>query len=141
MATAREILEGASANLEESMGVRSHDQQPRLAPVAMGKDIGRSPRRQFGRMRIDQVIPDPDQPRSDFTEDALERLSQSIRAKGQLTPVRVRWSAEHAKWVIIFGERRWRAALRAGLPEIDCFFHETDLSRSEILEQQLIENC
>src|SRR5262249_36169928 len=48
---------------------------------------------------------------------------------------------ELKKWVIISGERRWRAAQRAGLKEIDCYFDEADLTPSEILEQQLIENC
>jgi ParB family chromosome partitioning protein len=45
------------------------------------------------------------------------------------------------KWIIIAGERRWRATKRAGLPTIDCYFHEDELSKSEVLEQQLIENC
>ncbi len=44
------------------------------------------------------------------------------------------------KWVIIAGERRWRAALRAGLEAIDCVFFEGELSRGELLAQQLIEN-
>ncbi len=43
-------------------------------------------------------------------------------------------------WVIISGERRWRATKLAGLPTIDCHFHEAGLTRSEVLEQQLIEN-
>ncbi len=86
------------------------------------------------------VIPDPDQPRVDFSDDAIDRLAQSIHDKGQLSPIRVRWSAELEKWVIISGERRWRATRHAGLPTIDCFFHEGELSKSEILEQQLIEN-
>jgi ParB family chromosome partitioning protein len=96
--------------------------------------------RNFGRVDIDLVEPDPDQPRLEFSEEAIERLAQSIRDKGQLTPIRVRWSAELEKWVIISGERRWRATRRAGLPVIECYFHEGDLNRSEILEQQLIEN-
>jgi ParB family chromosome partitioning protein len=53
----------------------------------------------------------------------------------------VRWSAALERWVIISGERRWRATQRAGLSEIDCYFDEGDLTPSEILEQQLIENC
>lgn len=58
----------------------------------------------------------------------------------QLSPIRVRWSADLEKWIIISGERRWRATQHAGLPTIDCYFHEGELSKTEILEQQLIEN-
>jgi ParB family chromosome partitioning protein len=68
-------------------------------------------------------------------------LAQSIRDKGQLSPIRVRWSAEADKWIIVVGQRRWRATQRAGLTTIDCYFHEQDLSESQILEEQLIENC
>jgi ParB family chromosome partitioning protein len=89
---------------------------------------------------VNQVIPDPEQPRVEFSEEALERLAQSIRDKGQLTPIRVRWSDPLAKWIIIFGERRWRATMRAGLPTIDAIFHDGAPSRQEVLQQQLIEN-
>jgi ParB family chromosome partitioning protein len=133
-------LERISGNLEESLGVRGVDLRPRLSPVASAKDIGRRPLRNFGTVDINQVIPDPDQPRVNFSEEEIERLAESIREKGQLSPIRVRWAAELEKWVIIFGERRWRATRHAGLPNIDCFFHDGDISKSEILEQQLIEN-
>src|SRR5690606_17908605 len=80
------------------------------------------------------------QPRLEFADEAIERLAASIRDKGQLSAIRVRWSDDHQKWIIIAGERRWRATQRAGLPTIDCYFHEEEISRSEVLEQQLIEN-
>ena len=91
-------------------------------------------------MAIDHVIPDPEQPRVEFSEEALERLAKSIRDKGQLSPIHVRWSSDFTKWIIISGERRWRATKRAGLSTIECHFHEKELPESEILEQQLIEN-
>jgi ParB family chromosome partitioning protein len=108
--------------------------------VPPARDAGRRPLRDVGRIDIEKVIPDPNQPRAEFTEEALERLAQSIREKGQLSPIRVRWSEEAGKWVIISGERRWRATKRAGLTTIDCHFHEGELSQPEVLEQQLIEN-
>jgi ParB family chromosome partitioning protein len=52
----------------------------------------------------------------------------------------VRWSDEVQKWIIITGERRWRAALQAGLTWVDCFFHEEPLTRAQSLELQLVEN-
>jgi ParB family transcriptional regulator, chromosome partitioning protein len=137
----RRTLDRVTAKLEESMGVRSAEVRPVLAPVPAKKDAGRRPLRNVGRLAIDQIVPDPGQPRVEFSEDALERLALSIREKGQLSPIRVRWSNQLERWLIISGERRWRAAKRAGLAEIECYFHEAELSPSEVLEQQLIENC
>lgn len=141
MTSTRKLLEILNDQFDESVGVRKIDLKPMLSPVASQKDAGRRPVRQFGRISIDQVIPDPDQPRQQFDADAVERLSKSIADKGQLAPIRVRWSEDSQKWVIIAGERRWRATRQAGLTTIDCHFHEGDLSHSEILEQQIIENC
>lgn len=141
MATSRQLIDSLANNLEESVGVRAIDLKPRLSPVAAQKDAGRRPVRAFGKIDIDKVIPDPDQPRTEFDEDAIERLSKSIAEKGQLSPIRVRWADDLQKWIIIAGERRWRATRKAGLPTIDCYFHEGDITKSEILEQQIIENC
>ncbi len=140
MASTRSMLEQISGNLNESLGVREVDLRPRLSPVSSSKDVGRRPVRNFGKVDIHQVIPDPDQPRVEFTPEAIERLAESIRDKGQLSPIRVRWSEDLSKWIIIAGERRWRATKHAGLPTIECYFHEGELSRSDVLEQQLIEN-
>ena len=140
MAGISDMLERAGGNLDESMGVRGIDLRPTLTPVPDPKDVGRRPLRNVGRVDVDQVVPDPDQPRAAFSDEALDRLAASIRDRGQLTPVRVRWSADLGKWVIIAGERRWRATRRAGLPALDCVFVDGDLSRGELLSQQLIEN-
>ena len=105
------------------------------------EDTARMPLRNVGRVDINMVVPDPEQPREWFSEEALESLAQSIREKGQLSAIRVRWSVSAGKWVIIAGERRFQAARRAGLSTIDCYFHEAELTPSEALEQQLVENC
>ena len=129
-----------SANIEESMGVRSEATPTPLLRKASAKDIGRRPDRRYGNVAVDQVMPDPKQPRTQFDEVTLQELSNSISAKGQLQPIRVRWSDRETKWIIIAGERRWRAVQLAGLAMIACYFHESDLSDSEILEEQVIEN-
>ena len=59
---------------------------------------------------------------------------------GKLAPIRVRWSDELVKWVIIAGERRWRAAKLTGLSAIACYFETDNMPSSHILEQQIIEN-
>lgn len=141
MASTRTTLERIGAHLEESMGVREQDLRPKLSPMPHSKDAGRRPLRNVGRVDVNMVIPDPDQPRVEFAQEAIDRLAQSIQEKGQLSAIRVRWSEALNKWVIVAGERRWRATKQAGLPTIDCYFHEDELSKSEVLEQQLIENC
>lgn len=140
MATTRQTLQKLEPNLEESIGARPARTKPRLSPAHSAKDVGRRPNRNFGRLEITQVIPDPDQPRTDFDKDAIERLAQSIKERGQLSPIRVRWSSDHEKWIIVYGERRYRAVRAAGLPAIDCYFAESPLSKGELLEQQMIEN-
>ena len=140
MANTRSVLESINDHLDESIGRRPIDSRPQLSPIASPKDIGRRSNRAFGRIEIDRIRPDPDQPRTEFDDDALNRLAASLRDKGQLAPIRVRWSEGNACWLIISGERRWRAAQRAGLKFIDCYFTEQAQSPTQILEEQLIEN-
>lgn len=140
MSNTRNTLERIQSKLDESMGVRANDTRPQLSPVPNAKDVGRRALRNFGTLAIDSVIPDPEQPRTEFDEDEIARLAKSITEKGQLHPIHVRWSEEHAKWIIISGERRFRATRVAGLPTINCQFQERELSKTQILEQQLIEN-
>lgn len=140
MSTTRNTLEKIRSKLNESMGMRVNDTRPQLSPVANPKDVGRRALRNFGTLAIESVIPDPDQPRTEFDQEHISRLAQSIRDKGQLHPIRVRWSDTHEKWIIISGERRYRATKQAGLPSIECHFQESELSKTDILEQQLIEN-
>ncbi|MCR9294077.1 MAG: ParB/RepB/Spo0J family partition protein [bacterium] len=140
MASTRNTLERIKNKLDESMGIRDIDHKPQLSPVPNAKDVGRRALRNFGTLTIDSVIPDPDQPRTEFDEEEIQRLSRSIVDKGQLHPIHVRWSEVHSKWIIISGERRYRATKAAGLPSINCQFEEKDLNKTQILEQQLIEN-
>ena len=144
-ASTKSVLDGIGGHLRESVGIREEgvaagNAQPRLSPVASPRDVGRRPNRKFGRVAVDRVVPDPEQPRTEFDADELERLSESLKDRGQLAPVRVRWSEGAGAWMLISGERRWRASRAAGLPEIDCYFHDDGLSRTEILEEQLVEN-
>ena len=140
MASTRNALREIEANVDESMGVRQIDTRPQFSPVASAKDVGRIPLRKFGQVDVERIMPDPAQPRTEFDQEELEHLAKSIREKGQLHPIRVRWMDEFEKWFIVTGERRWRATQLAGLDKIDCYFVEGELNPSEILEQQLVEN-
>ena len=92
-------------------------------------------------IEIDRIVPDPGQPRKEFDEAALDELAASLKTRGQLQPCRVRWDEALGKWIIITGERRWRAAVRAGLPTLQCVEARGTLTDHEILEDQLVENC
>ena len=140
MSNTKTLLKTMDANLSESLGLRSQDHRAVLSPVARSKDVGRRANRAFGKIDIKRVCPDPNQPRVEFENQALMQLANSIRVKGQLAPIRVRWSEELSMWLIISGERRWRACKKAGLKTIDCNFEEQPLSPTQILEEQLIEN-
>ncbi len=91
-----------------------------------------------GVLQIDVglVHPNPDQPRKSFDAEALEELAGSIRAHGLLQPVVVAREGEGFR--LIIGERRWRAAMQAGLKKIPALIRDADEGRR--LELALIEN-
>ncbi|MFZ5618597.1 MAG: ParB/RepB/Spo0J family partition protein [Pseudomonadota bacterium] len=86
---------------------------------------------------IDFLKPNPNQPRRHFNEDAIEELASSIRARGLLQPILVR-PAGSAAYEIVAGERRWRAAQRAGVHDVPVVIRELD--DKEASEIALIEN-
>lgn len=88
-------------------------------------------------LAIDQIEPNRYQPRDQFEEESLVALTASIRELGVLQPVLVRPSGDD-RYELIAGERRWRAARRAGLDTIPAVVREVDDALS--LEQALVEN-
>jgi ParB family transcriptional regulator, chromosome partitioning protein len=89
---------------------------------------------------VDRIERDPDQPREEFDPEALSRLAESLK-KGQVQPIRVRWDEGRGMYVLIAGERRWRAAQQAGLKELQAVIHDGALAPDEILGLQLVENA
>jgi ParB family chromosome partitioning protein len=87
---------------------------------------------------LEQIRAGPHQPRRRFDEAELEELAQSIREKGVLQPILVRPASSGAGYEIIAGERRWRAAQRAGLHAIPALVR--DISDAEAVEIAIIEN-
>jgi len=90
---------------------------------------------------VDQIAPNPHQPRRTFRPEALAELTASIRQQGVLQPVLVVRSAggdDQAPYVLIAGERRLRAARQAGLATIPCLVRQA--SQQQMLEWSLIEN-
>lgn len=87
------------------------------------------------------IDPDINQPRKDFEEEPLEDLASSISAVGVVQPITVRES-EGGRYVIIAGERRWRASKLAGKQDIPCIVRSKDsaLTNDDIYNIQLTEN-
>src|SRR5947207_416446 len=85
---------------------------------------------------IDRLDPADLQPRSVFKEQKLDELAQSIRANGVIQPLVVRRNGD--RFEIIAGERRWRAAQKAGLHKVPCVVK--DVAAEDVLELSLIEN-
>jgi len=93
--------------------------------------------RSFGRLLpIDKIEPNPEQPRVEIGD--LSELTSSIKEKGVLEPLLVKPLRQTGTWMIIAGERRWRASNLAGLREVPCI--ELDIDEKEIAEIALIEN-
>ena len=91
----------------------------------------------IGRMiPVEQIHANADQPRKVFGD--IESLTESVREKGVLEPLLVRYRQESDKFMIISGERRYHAACAAGLREVPCI--EKNVDDSETLEIALIEN-
>jgi ParB family chromosome partitioning protein len=92
---------------------------------------------QIGRLiPIDKIDPNPEQPRTEIGD--LTELTSSISEKGVLEPLLVKPSRITGRWMIIAGERRWRAATAAGLLEVPCI--EMEVDERTIAEIALIEN-
>jgi ParB family chromosome partitioning protein len=102
-----------------------------LIPTEKGE-----PRYNYMLLGIDEMVPNVFQPRKGFDEEAMDELVASIREKGIIQPLIVRKSENG--YEIIAGERRWRAAKRAGLTQVPAIIK--DASNREALELALVEN-
>ena len=127
----RGLGRGLSALLDEQAAEAALDAAPESkAPERGGSAL---------MVPIELIHPNPDQPRKTFGETELEELAQSLRTKGVIQPLLVRPSPRiSGEFEIVAGERRWRAAQRAGLRELPAVVRPLD--DSEVLQIAIIEN-
>ncbi|MDE7451216.1 MAG: ParB/RepB/Spo0J family partition protein [Alistipes sp.] len=92
---------------------------------AAALDAKLKPMSRMAEIAIADIVPNPTQPRTQFDEEALDELADSIRQLGVIQPVTVRRS-NNGKYIIISGERRWRAAQRADLKTLPAYIREVD---------------
>ncbi|PEN13077.1 chromosome partitioning protein ParB [Longibacter salinarum] len=125
----------------------SEEERDEEREKSSGDDVSRSQLYRFedgnrlvGRVaevEVENIRPNPYQPRQEFSEDALEELAASIEQLGIIQPITVRALGE-GQFEIISGERRLRAARRAGLPRVPAFVRKANTE--QMLEMALVEN-
>lgn len=102
------------------------------------KDPGTPETQGIQELDINRLEPNRDQPRRDFDEAGLAELSTSIRDQGIISPLIVTPSTDRDYYMIVAGERRWRAARMAGLSTVPVIIRE--LTKDEVQRQALIDN-
>lgn len=126
-----------------SASKRASGQKQRTAPEATASGAKGASASEFGatygELPVRNIVPNPHQPRQVFDPDALDELVHSIREFGLMQPIVVRRSPTKAdQFEIIMGERRWRAAGKAGLETIPAIVRQTD--DAAMLRDALLEN-
>ena len=131
MAAARGLGKGLDALIPSGMNEKSLSNKEKEKKNASSEKTGGET-----LVNITKVEPNREQPRKNFDEDALEELADSIKQFGLLQPILVQDRKTY--YEIIAGERRWRAAKKAGLKEVPVIIK--NLTEQEIVEIALIEN-
>jgi ParB family chromosome partitioning protein len=131
--TADRQAKGLGMGLQALLGEASRPATERSADTAEQELAGRGGVRE---VELARIRPNPAQPRVQFHDEALEELAESIRERGVLQPILLRPVGDD--YMIIAGERRWRAAQRARLHSIPAIVREID--ESTTAELALIEN-
>ena len=108
-------------------------QEPRIATVTVAADSPVA----VNEIALDKIVPNPFQPRSNFDEEALAELSESIRTLGIIQPLTLREMPE-GQYQIISGERRFRASRMAGLTQVPAYIRKAD--DAAMLEMAIVEN-
>lgn len=83
-----------------------------------------TPMTQMAEIAVDKIIPNPTQPRTQFDDEALAELAESIKQLGVIQPITVKESGE--EYIIISGERRWRAAQMVGVERLPAYIRDVD---------------
>ena len=117
---------------ETAQDIKETEKKPNVPQSP--EDIGAS----YQEIPVNQIVPNPHQPRQVFDEEALAELVHSIKEFGLMQPIVVRRAADDSGFEIIMGERRWRAASKAGLETIPAIVRETD--DGAMLRDALLEN-
>ena len=117
-----------------------------MSKIALGRGLGalipqaennESPQKKYQTIPLEQIAPNPMQPRVDFTHEKLCELADSLKRDGLIQPLAV--VKAESGYTIVAGERRYRAAIMAGIKEVPAVIME-DLDDTRLLELALVEN-
>ena len=123
---------GLSALLNDSDNVPTNNQRPAVATEPEVNDLG-----SVNEIKLSEIEVNPFQPRTDFDQEALTELADSIKLQGLIQPITVRRVNAHS-YQLISGERRFRASKLAGLTQIPAYVRTAN--DQQMLEMALIEN-
>lgn len=123
-------------SLEQPVEPRSGQMEKLFAAA---EDVEQASGLQLLAIRVDAIIPDPDQPRRSMAEDNLLELSESIKQDGVIQPIEVTEVAPD-QYKMVHGERRWRAAIMAGFETIPAVVRRRDYDTMTRFVRQLVEN-
>jgi ParB family transcriptional regulator, chromosome partitioning protein len=139
-----DLLRLTADNVDDSMGIGRAPQPATPTPSVHGVPArfqGVKKSTNTAEIPTERIAPDPDQPREEYDPEALQRLAESLKTRGQLQPIRVRWDEGRGVYMILVGERRWRAATMAGLAMVSAIVVDGPMDPAEQLAVQLVENC
>lgn len=103
------------------------------------EDVEQTAGLQLVAVRLETIQPDPDQPRSTFPQDSLEELAASIKQDGVIQPIEIT-EIRANQYMIVHGERRWRAAKLAGMETIPAVVRRRDYDQVTRFVRQIVEN-
>ena len=128
---------GLSALIENATQERGNDEFVNQPSAAKAPDGSSSQLVSIQEIEIDKIVPNPYQPRTEFAQEKLDELAESIKMMGLIQPITVTKN-KAGKYQIISGERRFRASSAAGLKTIPAYIK--DVSEDAMLEMALVEN-
>ncbi len=127
-------MAGKRTGLGKGLGALLSDSPEK---TSLASDSGDKPSGGIFEIKVSQIDVNPFQPRTDFDDEALDELAESIKVQGIIQPITVRRLSE-GKYQLISGERRLQASKRAGLDAVPAYVREAD--DQQMLEMALIEN-
>lgn len=140
MSKAKALLEQIGRRVDESIDQAQRNVAQVVEHPARGARFeGRTRARDAAEIELDRIVVDP-QHREQFDEGDLKSLARDMQVQGLIQPIVVRWDGRQSRYVIIAGERRFRAAALLGWKRIECRERPETISAAEIAEIQLAEN-